>query len=85
MKVKLTFDFNDEDDVISHLRATKSLDMCLAIWEIIHNTKKSLVNKIELALNEDKNLDPYDAVELVFDRIYEIMDEHDIRIDKLIN
>jgi len=38
----LKFDLNDPDDRMSHLRAVKSLDMALALWDIVHNTKKGL-------------------------------------------
>mgnify|MGYP000427177733 FL=1 len=36
----LKYDLNVFDDRIAHLRAVKSSDMAMALWEIIHNTKK---------------------------------------------
>jgi hypothetical protein len=76
----LTFDLNDSDDAMAHLRAIKSLDLALAIWDIVHNTKKSLEWKIE----SDDTISPYDAIDLVYDKIYAILEEHDIVIDKYI-
>ena len=76
----LKFDLNDADDVMAHKRAVHSLDMALALWDIVHNTKKSL----EWSL-ENKDIDKYDTLELVFERIHEILEEHNINTDDLIN
>lgn len=84
MKAILEFDLNDHDDIISHKRATKALDMGMAIWELVYNTKKSILNCVEAALEEDKNLTPYDAVDIVYDKIWEILNEHNVNIDELI-
>ena len=76
----LTFDLNDSDDMIAHLRAVKSLDMAMALWEIVHNTKKGLEWSME-----DKEIDKYDALELVYKKIHEILDDNNINTDELIN
>jgi hypothetical protein len=76
----LTFDLTDSDDAMAHLRAIKSLDLALAIWDIVHNTKKSL----EWSLESKEDISRYDVVDLVYDKIYAILDEHDVVIDKLI-
>ena len=72
----LEFDLNDQDEVIAHKRAVKSFDMAMALWEITHNTKKSL---------EGKDIDKYETLELVFGKIYEILDEHNINTEEFIN
>lgn len=79
-KAKIEYDLDDPDDRLSHLRAIKSLDMALALWSIVHNTKKGL----EWSL-EGKELDKYDTLELVFEKIHEILDEHNVNTDELIN
>ena len=79
-KATLEFDLNDSDDMIAHLRAIKSLDMAMALWEIVHNTKKGLEWSME-----DKEIDKYDALELVYKKIHEILDDHNINTDELIN
>lgn len=76
----LKFDLNEPDDRVSHLRAVKSLDLSLAIWDIVHNTKKGLEWSME-----GKEIDKYEALEMVYEKIYEILDEHNIKIDELIN
>ena len=77
-KAILEFDLNEPEDVQAHLRATKALDMAGALWDITHNTKKGL----EWAL-EGKDLDKYEVLDMVFDKIYDILNEHDINTDKL--
>jgi hypothetical protein len=79
-KATLEFDLNDSDDMIAHLRAVKSLDMAMALWEIVHNTKKGLEWSME-----DKEIDKYDALELVYKKIHEILDDNNINTDELIN
>ena len=79
-KAKIEYDLSDADDRLSHLRAVKSLDLSLAIWDIVHNTKK----RLEWSM-EGKEMDKYDALELVYEKIHEILEEHNIRIDELIN
>ena len=79
-KATLEFDLNDQDDKMAHLRAVKSLDMAIALWDITHNTKKGLEWSME-----GKELDKYDSLELVFDKIYEILKEHNISVDELMD
>ena len=74
MKVKFTT--KDEKEI---KRLTKSLDMTLALFQITHNTKKSIMYELE-----NKDLKDWEAVDLVFDRIYEILEEYNINIDELI-
>jgi hypothetical protein len=75
----LKYDLNDTDDAMAHKRAVKSLDMALALWDITHNTKKSLEWSME-----GKEMDKYDALDMVYEKIYEILDEHNIKLDDLI-
>jgi len=78
-KATLEFDLNDSDDQMAHLRAVKSLDMALALWEIIYNTKK----KIESEIEENK-LDGYDTLDKVYEKIWESLDDHGIKINELV-
>lgn len=79
-KATLKYDLSDPDDVMEHKRAVKSLDMALALWEIVHNTKKGLEWSME-----NKEIDKYEALELVYAKIHEILDDHNIVTDELIN
>lgn len=77
-KAKIEYDLSDVDDMYAHKRAIKSLDMALALWEITHNTKKSLEWSME-----GKEMDKYDVLEMVYEKIYEIISEHNIDLDDL--
>ena len=79
-KAKLKFNLDDADDRLAHLRAVKSLDMAMALWDIVHNTKKGLEWSME-----GKEIDKYDALELVYEKIHEILNDHNIITDELIN
>jgi cell fate (sporulation/competence/biofilm development) regulator YmcA (YheA/YmcA/DUF963 family) len=77
-KAKIEYDLNEIDDVYAHKRAIKSLDMALALWEITHNTKKGLEWSME-----SKEMDKYEALEMVYEKIYEVISEHNIDLDDL--
>jgi signal recognition particle GTPase len=78
MKAQLTFDLNDPDDKIEHLRCVQSYDLCTAVYDFIHNTRKRLTEK---AL--DKGLDVDDAIFMVYEEFADILGEHNININKL--
>jgi hypothetical protein len=75
----LKYDLNDTDDAMAHMRAVKSLDMALALWELLNNSKRNL----ERAMHE-REMDKYEALDMVYERIYELMDEHNLKLDDLI-
>ena len=79
-KATIEYNLSDPDDVMAHKRAIKSLDMAMALWDIVHNTKKGLEWSME-----NKEIDKYDALELVYKKIHEILDDHNINTDELIN
>lgn len=82
-KVKVTYDLDisDIDDLHLYRRLNKSLDMALALWDIVYNLKKSIGRELDAknALEEH-----YDVLDSVFVKIHEVLDEHSIRIDDLI-
>jgi hypothetical protein len=80
MKAKLTFDLSDPDQKLEHLRCIKSLDMALALWQISSNTRKECYRAIE---NNPKE-DPTEYVDLVFEKIYDILEEYSINVDELV-
>jgi hypothetical protein len=78
-KAILEFDLTDRDDRMEHMRALKALDMALVLHQIAYNTKKGIENEIEF-----NKLDAYDAVDKVFQRFWDEMNEHGINLDELI-
>jgi hypothetical protein len=79
-KATIEYNLSDPDDAMAHLRAIKSLDMAMALWDIVHNTKKGLEWSME-----GKDIDKYDALELVYEKIHEILNDHNIITDELID
>lgn len=79
-KAILEFDLNEPEDRQDHLRSVNSLNMALAIWDIVHNTKKTLEWSFD-----GKEMDKYDALEAVYEKIHDILNEHNVNIDQLIN
>lgn len=86
---KLEFDLTDSDDRMEFARATKSLDLALALWQFSYNSKKTLQWEIES--QAEKNNLPQEVVDAqfetlnkVYERFYEIINEHDINLENLI-
>ena len=81
MKATLEFDLNDIDDKLSHMRAIKSLDMSIVIFEIQNNLRKKCSKILD---SMDDNLDKHDALNVVFSEIFKILEEQNINSDELI-
>lgn len=77
MKAKLEFDLDNNEDNMAHFRCVKSLDMALVLFEIIYNLKKKAQYKYEAEGGNE--------LEIAYDFIYELCEEHGINIDNLIN
>lgn len=78
-KATITYDLNDPDDRIEHLRAIKATDMALVLWEFVYNTRKRIEYDI------DKNdLDGYAVLDRIMIEIGDRLDEHGIVIDDLV-
>lgn len=81
-KAILEFDLSNNDDFDLHKRMNKADDLCAAIWHILHNTKKQLLRNIEANEQKYKN-SPYEVVEEVYEKIWEIVNDNKIDIDDL--
>ena len=75
MKAILKFDLNDIDQQDAHFRCIKSLDMALALFEIIE--------KINYTLDTSEDGQSINGVKLQ-QSIQDIFAENDINLDKLI-
>lgn len=71
----MKFDLNDIDEQDAHFRCIKSLDMALALFEIIE--------KISCTLDTSEDGQTINGVKLQQD-IQDIFAENDINLDKLI-
>lgn len=72
MTATLSFNLDDADDRMAHLRAIKSTDLALALWHIMYNTKKTLEEKTDQDLEE------------VYEIFWKVLEEYNINLDKLI-
>jgi hypothetical protein len=80
MKATLTYNLDDPDDRLSHLRAVKSTELAVCLWEICHNTFRKVEGRIDCGeLNS-----PYDVIERVKSDINNIVAANGIDIDNLI-
>jgi len=78
-KAKIIYDLNDPDDTKAFLRATKSMDMALVIWEFVYNVRK----KTEYEISE-KDMNAYTTLDFIMDDFSNELEEHGINIDDLI-
>lgn len=78
MNATLSFDLDIYDDKLEHLKCVQAGEVLSALHEFIYNTRKGL--KINA---EEHNLDRFCAIDLVYEKFWEIMNERNIDIDKL--
>ena len=84
MKAIIEFNLDDSDDSHSYYQMNKASDMASALWEMMYNTKKSLEYEIEDFDDKDKKeMNAYDMLDKVYERFWEILQEHDISVDKI--
>ena len=77
----LKYDISDSDEAMAFLRCVKSTEMAMCLWEIMHNTKKKLAYKLE---SQDAPESSYDALDMVFERLNEILNDNHIDLEELI-
>ena len=79
----LTFDLTDHFERMDHECAVRSKDMAMFIWDLLHNSKKALESSIGREIDTNSEMSPYDALDIVYDRIQYLLDERDITISRL--
>ena len=81
MKAILEFNLDDHDDRLAHMRCVKALDMSLALWEIKYNLKRKLENSF---LDEEKDDMYFKALDTIFDKICDEINDRGINLDDLV-
>lgn len=81
MKATLKFDLDNPDDAINHLRAVKSLDLAIAIDNIL-SIRKKLERRFENTDNTHN--DVFDGIQEYADEISKILEERGINVDELL-
>lgn len=79
--MKATLEFNLPDDKSELARANQSLEMALALFDILQ-LRKAMERRFESI--DNTNNDVFDGIDAYAKRISEILDQHNINIDKLI-
>ena len=79
--MKATLEFNLPEDNTEYLATVKALDMANFIFELVYNTRKGLINQLNDSITSQYQ---QDGIEIVFDKIYELLQHHNIEIDELI-
>jgi hypothetical protein len=78
-KVKFIFDLNDPDDIMSHRRVMQSTDMALAMWEF----KNTLWRKLKHP-PDDMPDEVYKTIQEIQKEFFEVLDEYNLNLDKLV-
>jgi hypothetical protein len=78
-KAIIKYDLSDPDDLREFKQNAASSAMASALFEITYNAKK----RLEFELEQKENINKYETLELVFERISEILYENNINIDEL--
>ena len=79
--MKATLEFNLPEDNTEYLATVKALDMANFIFELVYNTKKGLINQLNDSITSQYQ---QDGIEIVFDKICELLQHHNIAIDELL-
>ena len=77
-KATLEYNLSDIDEEQDFKRAIMANKMASALWDITHNTKKQLSYSFD-----GKEIDKYDALDLVFEKIHEILDNNHLDTEEL--
>jgi hypothetical protein len=80
MKARLEFNLDDSDDSMAFDRASKSLDLCLALWDFNSRIRSLLKYPAEGISDE-----VYSTLETIQDEFQTCLSDHGIILDKLIN
>ena len=79
--MKATLEFNLPDDQMEFNRVNQSLDMACALFDILQLRKKVEIQCENIAYN---TADIFDGIQFMANGLGEILEEHNINIDKLI-
>ena len=79
-KAKITFDLKDQEDSLIFNHCIRSSEMANLLFEIRYN----LFSKCNEALETIPDLNAEDAIEMVFQKLNDLYEDHDVNIDKLL-
>jgi len=75
----LTFDLNNPDDVMAHMRCVRSVDMALVLFGL-----REVQKSIEREIDHNEKYDQH-TLDHVMERIYDLIEYQGLVIEDLIN
>jgi hypothetical protein len=78
MKGILEFNLDDFEDSTAHKRAVKSLDVILVLSDFDNHLRS------QLKYNDNLSEAEHDILDKTREKLYEIMNEHNVSIDELL-
>lgn len=81
--MKAILEFNLPEDNQEYLTTVKANNMSNFIFELVYNSRNQCVRDAEENNKNFDELDFYDGVDLVFEKIQELLKNHDINIENL--
>jgi hypothetical protein len=78
-KVKVIFDLNDPDDIMTHRRFMQSTDMALALWSF-KNSLWRMLKHVPDTMSDDE----YKAIQNIQKEFLEVLEEYNLNLDKLV-
>jgi hypothetical protein len=78
-KVKIIFDLNDPDDIMTHRRFMQSTDMALALWGF-KNSLWRMLKHVPDTMSDDE----YKAIQNIQKEFLEVLEEYNLNLDKLV-
>ena len=79
--MKATIEFELPQESCEYAIHNLAFDMAGLLWELTHNAKKQCERKADNI--DDSNPNIYNGIDLVFDKINELLEEYNINPDKL--
>jgi hypothetical protein len=76
--MKAILEFNLPEDNQEYLTTIKAVDMANFIFELVYNTKEKL-------FESTGDLEVEEGIDITFQKIYELLEKHNIDIDELID
>lgn len=78
-KAILSWDLTDPDELMDFNACIKARDLATVLWQFMRNSRKEIEWKVE---NENR-LDRFDSVDIVYDKMSNLLDEYNINLDEL--
>lgn len=79
--MKAILEFNLPEDNEDYNQCVMAPKLAMALWEITHNLRKRC--DYEADTIDPVNADIYGGIEIVFEHIYKILEEHNINTNDL--